>query len=344
MSHSAIAMVCMGLLALSACSSKPSTTPTSSKSRAPLENLVEDANDRAVVAKVNGVSVYADCVQRQAQAHHLSRAEALDECINFELLSQAANQPEYLLAPEVQQPASQELVRAFVEASFSADIPDKMVEALWRQNTRRYNRPELRDIVFCRIALPEGATADSAESKKASAFLMGLYNELKTRKELTKVDLFTACYGEPDAPDTEPRPFQLAGIEKVELNYFRPTPRAGYTADFHKTVFDGPQVAGMVTPPLLTRHGWDLILIKEILPAISTEFAKAEPELRKALTEEPVYEAQRAAIFYEWYAPLEAKHIVKRSFERLPEHASLLDSQLGTAPAPAPSAPPESAP
>jgi hypothetical protein len=317
------------LLLLAACGSGASEAPENAKVRAPLENVVEDSSGRVVVAKVNAVPVYADCVQRQAQAHHLSRAEALDECINFELLAQAAHKPEYLLTPEVQEPATQELVRAYVAASFKGsraeDIPDEIVQQLWKEVNRfRYNRPEARDIVFCRVEMPEGASVSSDEYQKARAFFTKLYNELKTRTDLTETDLFMACYGDPEAPETELRPFQRAGIETLTLNTFNPQPRNRYDSAFREHLFDGPQAAGMVTPPLYTRFGWDLILLTEIFPAIATEFAEAEPELRKALAEEPVYEPQRAAIFNAWYAPLEAKHKVTRSFELLPTDTSPL--------------------
>ncbi len=331
----ALVPMAAALLALSACSSGSSSAPASVRSRAPLENVEEDASGRVVVAKVNAVPIYADCVQRQAEANHLSRQEALDECINFELLAQAAYQPKYLHTVEVQEKASQELVRAFVDASFQGSgaegIPDSYVQRLWSSiSPRRYNRLELRDIVFCRVHVPTGTTADSEESVIASAFLTGLYKNLKSRKDLTKTDLFTACYGDPEAPDSELRPFQKAGIAKMDLSTFHPLPRALYDRAFRARLFDGPEVAGMVTPPLFTQYGWDLILITEVLPAIATDFATAEPELRKALVEEPVYEAQRTQIFDDWYGPLEAKHTITRNFDLLPNDSSSLVPEAAT--------------
>lgn len=340
----ASAALAAAMVVIAGCSSESAPKAMHTGARAPIDELIEDPAGREPVAKVNGVAIYGDCVQRQAEAHGLSKQAALGECIDFELLAQAADDPRYLLLPEVQEPATQEMVRSFLSQNYpygsAATLPDKLVKALWKQvSPSRYNRPELRDIVFCRIALPEDASAQSEEAKRAEAYLRGVYKQLKGRKELASDDLFAACYGPIDLPEGEARPYEAAGIESLTLNTFSPRPRAQYDAQFHATVFDGPQVAGMVLPPLLSRFGWDLILLTQIIPAIATDYSAAEPELRRALFEEPVYETQRAQTFTEWYKPLELKHQVTLHLDAIPMSSSTLPTEASppqdTAPAPA---------
>ncbi len=317
---SILACACLAALA---CSSQSGTSAPPQQSKALLQRVAEDPADRLVVAEVNEVPIYADCVQTQASAHALTREDALQECIDFELLAQAADLPKYLQEEDVQEKSTRELVRTFLASEYSLqspdDMPDSLVQELWKAvSPRRYNRPELRDIVFCRIPLPKGTSVSSPPSKKASAFLQGLYEDLKDRSDLKKDDLFGACYGNPGKLEDEVRPYQKVGIEKLDLSTFTPTPRSRYQPAFQERIFDGPQKVGMVLRPLFSQYGWDLILLTQILPKLETDFASAEPELRKALFEEPAYEAQRAALFNEWYATLEKKHRITKNFDLLP--------------------------
>ena len=297
-----------------------------------LHELVVAPAGRPVVAEVNGVPVYADCVKRQAEAHQLPHQEALGECIDFELLAQAADQPQYLGLVEVQEEGKQELVRKFIQAEYPvrtpADLPMALVRELWKQvSPRRYNRPELRDMVFCRMSLDENPGAQSEQSKQAEHFLRAIYDQLKSQKHLKKNDLFAACFGDPDPESTLPRPWKEAGVPEPKLRTFSPSPRSRYQEAFRATIFDGPEKAGMVTPPLLTEHGWDLILITLVLPEIQTDFAEAEAELRKALFEEPIYEERRQLLFERWYSPFEKRHQISRSYDKLPAAGPALSLQ-----------------
>jgi hypothetical protein len=314
-----IAAVVLALVSGS-CDSETSEKPIAQAPPTLLESLKVDPAGRAVVAKVNGTPVYGDCVKRQAEAHHLTREEALGECIDFELLAQAANQPQYIELPEVQEEGKQELVRAFIESEYpirtAADIPESMIREYWDfVSPRRYNRPELRDIVFCRIPMPRGTAADSEESKKAGKFLTSIYQKLEKEEPIAKAELFTACYGDPESKE---RPYELAGIENLELKTFTPTPRSRYQEAFKTHIFDLKATQGSILPPLFTEHGWDLIVLTMVAPELSSTFEEAEEEMRKALFEEPVYADRRDALFESWFAPLAARHKVTRSFDNLP--------------------------
>lgn len=332
------ALAVSSVIAASACDSETSRPASPRATSVLLDSLDVEPAGRSVVAEVNGVPVYADCVKRQAEAHQRTREEALQECIDFELLAQAAHQPRYLELPEVQEVGKQELVRNFIASRYPvrgpADIPMPLVRELWeRISPRRYNRPELRDIVFCRIAPVKGEDADE-QSQKAARFLRRIYDQFKTRKNIKSHELFGACYGDRDPESTAPRPYEQAGVQGLELMTFSPTPRSRYQEAFRVPVFDLVKEAGTLTAPLQNEYGWDLILITRILPELKTEFADAEAEVRKALFEQPVYEDRRQLLFKGWYSPMEKRHKVARSYDNLPTGGPALS--VGPTPPPGP--------
>lgn len=283
-----------------------------------------------MVAMVNGRAVFASCVRIQAEAHAISRESALGECIDFELLAQAAEAAETathptITHPDVQRVAKQELVRAFVEDRYNVrgpdDLPIDLVKRLWEQvQVPRYNHPELRNIVFCRVPLTAAQGPASDEYKVGLAFLQSVYEKLRDVRDIKKNDLFGECW--------EPHYIE-AGVHKLKLNTFKMRPRTGYMEVFQESVF-GPKEAGRVVPPVYSQFGLDLILVTEVIPAKTTTFEEAEAELREALFLVPVYESSRDAVFEEWYAPFAKKRSISVYPKRIPESAPL----LGTAPMP----------
>jgi len=257
-----------------------------------------------VVAKVNEQPIYARCVATQAKAHSLGAQEALEECISFALLAQEAQREALLAHPKVQRIGKEEMVRHFVEARYpiasAADLPMPLVKRLWdRVNVPRYNHPELRDIVFCRISMPRGKGPKSTEFKTAYTFLQGIYERFAERRDLEENDLFKPCYEE----------YKEAGIAEIKLRTFDLNPPERYAKSFRPTVFNVP-AAGMLAPPLFTRFGLDLILVTRVIPPKKTSFEEAEDELRTVLFEKPVFEDERAEEFLKWYKPLEQKHVI----------------------------------
>ncbi len=289
----------------------------------------------AVVATVNGRSIFASCVRIQAEAHNLSREDALQECIDFELLAEAAHEAGTQADPDVQSAAKQELVRTFIEERYSVrgpeDIPADLVKKLWDQvNVPRYNHPELRAIAFCRIPLTAEQGPESQEYKVGLAFIESVYEKLRDTRNLEKDDLFEPCW--------KPH-YEDAGVHALKLNTFKLHPKSGYMPVFRESVF-GAQEAGVVLPPVYSQYGIDLMLITELIPEKTSTFEEVEPELRTALFEIPVYESSRDAVFDKWYTPFAKARAISTHPERIPAAAPVLaDISVGDAPAmvPAPS-------
>ncbi|MCP4449010.1 MAG: hypothetical protein GY811_27300 [Myxococcales bacterium] len=300
-----------------ACGSE-SSAPASSAETWRLTQLQAESPGDEIVARVNGRPVFASCVEVQAKAHKLNSKNALQECIDFELLAQAAEAVSMQDETDVQAAAKRELVRVFVETRYGVrgpgDIPDALVKQLWKQiKTPRYNHPELRDIVFCRIKLEPEQGPESNEYQVAQKFLNGVYEELRDREDLKKNDLFAPCYEK----------FEAAGVADLTLHTHQLRPASGYQKAFRPTIF-APKKRGTVTPPLHTRYGWDLILVTVIVAEKITTLQEAEPELRRALFEVPVYESGRDELFEKWYAPFAKARTISTSPENIPAPAPVI--------------------
>lgn len=320
------AFLAMALVLFVGCGSDRSESAVATQDPILLDSVEAAATGREVVAEVNSRPIYADCVVRQAEAHNLDRAAALQECIDFELLAQAADTPEYLEAPSVQEEAKQELVRAYLEARYRLqgpeDFDDELVRSLWeRISVPRYNHPELRNIVFCKIPLTKEMGPQSAEYKTAQAFFAMLYQELGSRRDLEQNDLFAACYDR----------YEKFGVHDLKLSTFQLAPRPSHQESWREQVFAGR--AGQVLPPLVDDSGMTFILITEAKDALETSFEEAEPELREALYSVSVYQSQRNELFQSWFKGIAASYKIVRFPERLPASEPVV-SAGDTRPAP----------
>lgn len=304
--------------ALSCSCGEVSKPPPPATQQTLLSSLAAHPAGRVVVATINDEPVYGDCVTRQAEGHGLSREDALQECIDFELLAQAANQPQYMLDEDVQRKGKQELVRAFIEEHYElrspADLPKHLVDALWKQvKVSRYNHGELREMVSCRVPLKDFGP-ETKEYASGKTYLHTLYEELKDKQDLTKEDVFVTCYGTADKDGAK---YKDAGVHELSLLTFPLRPKRFYAADYHETIFEHG-VEGQVRPPIWTSEGWDLLLVTKSVPTIATTYEEAAPELRTALFEKPVYEKHRNAVFNEWVDSFEEAKSVQVYPDRLP--------------------------
>jgi hypothetical protein len=235
------------------------------------------ASVKAPVAHVNGVAIDAECVATQARTPATSLRQALDQCIDFELLAQAAAARGRGEHPEVRALGEREAVRALLRAELEraypdpASIPRTKIEELWRRPElhARYNHPEYRSVVYVRAPvdrrLPRGVPADILAKQAA----LRVASALGGRRDLPPEEFFAAARAAAgDTRLTEQR-------EPYEH------PRHDYAEEpFAAAAFAIPEV-GMISEPARTRHGWDVLLLTKILPARSTSLAEAEPELRQ---------------------------------------------------------------
>lgn len=254
--------------------------------------LVEEARDRVVVAEVNGVEVYDDCVQAQAEAHDLSVDDALAECIDFELLAAEANRRG--LAPAKHQ-VDDEVVRSFIDREFKARFqdPSQLPQDKLRERYEGTRRPEYRYVTHALAKLPHVEPDDPREIGLAK-LMGGLAESLEGRTGVTPEQFKAAA-------------MKVSSQLHVESYNFPRHRRA--VEEFSKPVFamDESEV-GTTIGPIRTEFGWHVILLEKILPVQSyDEWA------------ENTFGELRKRAFEQWANSFVNKHSVEIDEDLLPE-------------------------
>lgn len=275
------ALACLMLIA--ACGGE-SRAPAAGESATP--SLAAEGRGRVVVAEVDGAPIYGDCVAAQARENDLDRQAALEECIGFELLAREAARQGYADDPAVLAARKTESARALIAADFLAtydgpeDISMDDLHNAWRGVRGRFNHPEIRFTFHVRAEVPKGASeqAENAAEKLASEIARAFAG----KEDVSIEDFKTTAQ-------------QVAGKRPLHigqsLNFAR---HSGAAEKFAAATFAIPR-AGMVSPPIRTRWGWDVILLNDILPAASMSLAEAEDKLREKL-----FPAARVKQFERW--------------------------------------------
>jgi hypothetical protein len=259
-----------------------------------------EAAGRTVVATVEGEPVYDDCVIRQAEAGALSREEALDQCIAFELLAQEALRRGYQGDEDVLEARKIEMVRGLVASEFvptiddPSDIPDRDLEELWDRRLRsRYNKPERRAATYCRVPVDRKAPRDGEEDQAARTAADRLHRatrHIQFTPELLALTCQLASGGIAIDSTIKPtNPFSATGRHA----------RGMYQEDFVRAAYSVPAI-GQVSGPTRTRWGWDLVLVTEILPAEQRSLEDAAPEIREELLNLPDTAPYRIGKFERW--------------------------------------------
>lgn len=245
------------LLLGAACGSTSTPTPATQAGGppAPLTATPAGASD-VQVARVNGRPVYASCLQAQA-ARGASKQDALQQCIDFELLAQRAE--EYATDPEVVHATRTALVSTFVAREYEAKFQqpadfggywDKIIE----RNKRQLQHPEARASAYIRIPVAAGAPATDDATAKAIA------DELVAtiRKERGLM-----------AQHLEPLAQQLIGtrakFEVAAVPHY--TNEGGLVDDYAKPLFAIKEVGTSYPAAVRTQWGWDVIVLTDLIPA-----------------------------------------------------------------------------
>jgi len=252
--------------------SKTSSVPTPS---GPPASFTEAASkDDVQVAAVNDRPVWGSCVTAQA-ARGATRDEALQQCIDFELLAQAAEIRDLALDPEVVLQTRTALVSQLVAKEYEDKYtrPEEF-GSFWtrsiERNKGRFDHPEARGSVYARVDVAKDAPP--AADAKAKQQIDELYAALAAERGLMK-------------PHLEEIAKRIVGPD-VKVAAVPPDLRHGRLDDtYSAALFSVPEI-GRVAAPVRTPWGWDIVLWDSVVPEVHAPpeevVAQALPEIKRS--------------------------------------------------------------
>ena len=215
--------------------------------------------DDVVVAQVGGRPVWGSCVATQAKRGGRTREVALRECIDFELLAQAAEARGLATHPEVVAATRVSIVSRLVERDFEQEYrgPEDLrpqLDQVLESARDAMNRPELRGSAHALVRVPDKAAPEL--DRDARALAERIHAALATEPGL-------------HASHLEETARRLARETKLELVFesHPVTPREGrFVPEYITALFSIPEV-GRVSAVTHTTYGWHVILLTEVIPA-----------------------------------------------------------------------------
>jgi hypothetical protein len=248
-----------------------------------LQPSVAQGPQDLVVATVDGRPIWSSCVVAQAMAHRLSAAQAVAQCINFDLLAaasatfQVSGTTTNTSAQMLRREQHTAMVSRLIAKEFESAVPnwDSLPPAFGQRildkNKWRLVRENYRESYFLRFEVAEDAPIDGVLDRQAKEGAGKAYETLKDRHGLFAADLI--------AISQQPWP---AGL-KVAANSAAMADPQRLVKPYSDALFAIRQI-GDVSPPTRTKWGWDIILFTdELAPRTLTERQLQEelfPEVR----------------------------------------------------------------
>ncbi len=265
------------LVSLAACGGSPSTDPAPAT---PVASIIAPraSEGDVVVAQVNGRPVWGSCVTEQTSRGAPDRTVALDQCISFELLAQAAETRGLGADATVIETLRTTMVSELVAADFEAryqkpqDLGPAM-DAVLAKNAWRMHRPELRASGYVRAMVPPnaGPEVEARAKQLAEAIAAELANE---------TGLFRS-----HVLDVATRLAKDSGIEIESEDVPLATRKGDYEPPYLEALFSIAE-AHRISKPARTTRGWDVVLWSGGLAAKETSREALAwdvfPELRRA--------------------------------------------------------------
>ncbi len=241
--------------------------------------------DDPIVARVDGRPVHASCVAAQAAGRGVDRATALDDCVALELLAAAAIARGLDRDPAVAAAGRDAAATALIDREFRAryqrfeDLPGELRAQIEADYADRQGGVTMRRSMFARVNVARedfGGPRDRAAEAAATA----AYRALAGRGDLFAADVEAAVRAAAAADPTLTVEAAQASPSRADF---------GLNEHYRAGLFKIPAI-GMVSPPIRTPWGWDLILLLEErqIPPVDRAalYAKAFPEARRALFEQ----------------------------------------------------------
>lgn len=232
--------------------------PLPSGPPASLVSTAEGDGD-VIVARVDGQPVWGSCVKAQAEREHVTRAVALRECVDFELLAQAAARRGLATDPDVVDATRTALVNQLVAKDYEDAFtrPEDFGE-FWNRAmiqsklAYRFRHVEYRASTYVRVPVKAKPPADDpAAHALADKIAAALANE----RGLMPPDFIALAQ-------------QVAGSTKLAHEDVPLYKRGGLVDAYADALWAIPEI-GRTSPAVRTPWGYDVILWTDDQPAAS---------------------------------------------------------------------------
>lgn len=245
------------LAVLAACGGGTSPPVQATPSGPPASLVATSAPDDVQVATVNGQPVWGSCVAAQATGGK-ARDVALRECVDFELMAQAAAARGLATDHDVIQATHTALVSQVVAYDYEAKYTKPgdfgaIYDQLVAKNLARADHDEYRASAYARIDVPKGAppAQDEAAHALMTEVAAAVADERGLMPELLK-DIAEKVVGT---------------RAKVNSSAVPPHLARGLDPAYSQALFAVPEV-GRTAGPVRTPWGWDVILWSDVVPAV----------------------------------------------------------------------------
>lgn len=282
-----------------ACGGGPSAPPP--QTVAPAQLVAPAAGpDDVVVAMVGDRRVWGSCVQAQVKRGTKTARAALDECIDFELLGQAAESRGLATDPGVIDDTRSALVRRLLDdwdKTHDANALRAQIDELYKKaGPADIDQPERRGSWHVMVkALKNQASAEL--DREARELAEQMYAALPARGGLFVSDLEELA--------------KIANPHKLEIVSQAYTPIAenyeGTVPEYKGALFALSEI-GQVTPVTKTQYGYHIILMTSLEPAKHVDYKAAEPLL---------FGIVRASAWKAYLDGLLAQHAIEEHYELL---------------------------
>jgi hypothetical protein len=236
--------------------------------------------DDVIVAQVNGRPVWGSCVATQAAASRgKTKQVALDECIQFELLAQAAEQKGLDRHAETVDATRTALVARLVDQFAARTTPDALktkIDEIYKPAT--FTVPERRESFQALVLVAE--KAPDADHVAARALAAKIHDALKDETGLLA----------PHFQETVAR--VTAGTKlKLDIGKYQPIAKDHDRTlpEYRGALFAIPEV-GRISPVTKTMYGYHVILFTAVAPAVALDRVAAgeviHPNLQRRMFEE----------------------------------------------------------
>lgn len=232
--------------------------------------------DDVVVAHVNGRPVWGSCVTTQAARFRMARDAALQQCVDFELLAQAAEQRGFASHREVVATAKAAMVNQLVASVYETGYTrPEQFGAAWdtilakTKLALRWKHGEYRASSYVRVELDKKATKEQDDSarvvaEKIAAALAG---------ERGLLGPHLVALAQPIAGSV--------ALFHQDVPLYK---RTGLDSAYADALFAIPEI-GRTSPAVRTSEGWDVILWTGLEPETSPSpdelIAKLLPDVKQ---------------------------------------------------------------